>query len=351
MRKKTKVKLAATVFASSVLLSGCGLFSVEEKVDQIDPPQEESLDGKPQNEETPATADQEEGVEENIQRDLYLIDENGYVVPFTAELPKSESPARQVLEYLVAGGPIDEMLPEGFRAVIPQDTKVDVKLEGDTLIADFSKEFETYDEADELKILQAVTYTLTQFDTIKNVEIQVNGYKLEEMPVSGTPIVGKLSRADGINFDNSDVVDITNTKPVTLYFYIQNEDSEYYVPVTKRITSNSEEDNIAAVVNALIKGPHIASNLINEIHPDVELLSTKYENGNVVLDFNEAIFGSFEEKKISKHVLNSLVLTLTEQPGVESVSITVDSEEVMSEDGKVLTEPVTRPTNVNTGSF
>ena len=51
-------------------------------------------------------------------------------------------------------------------------------------------------------------------------------------------------------------------------------------------------------------------------------------------------------------VLDSLVLSLTEQKGIESVVVTVDGKaELMSEDGKKLTEPVTRPENVNTGSF
>ena len=55
---------------------------------------------------------------------------------------------------------------------------------------------------------------------------------------------------------------------------------------------------------------------------------------------------------ISKHVINSLVLSLTEQPGVESVAITVQGNaEIVTDDGEKITEPVTRPEKVNTGSF
>lgn len=354
MRKITKSTLAATVISSSVLLSGCGLFSVEKEVAQMDPPQEEAVDttvttGEDQSTET--TADQEEATTETVKRDLYLIDENGLVVPYAAELPKTDGAARQVLEYLVAGGPVNEMLPDGFRAVIPQDTEVDVKLEGSTIIADFSKEFNTYNAEDEKKILEAITWTLTQFENIENVEIRVNGHVLEEMPVNGTPISEGLSRADGINLDNSGVVDITNSRTVTLYFYVQNDETEYYVPVTKRI-DNTEKNQVAAVVSALIEGPNLTSNLLSEIHPDVELLGSSLEDGKLTLDFNEAIFGSFNENMISQHVLNSLVLSLTENPEVQSVAVTVNGEaDILTEDGKTLTEPVTRPTNVNTGSF
>ncbi|MFT4416528.1 GerMN domain-containing protein [Fredinandcohnia humi] len=354
MRKITKSTLAATVITSSVLLSGCGLFSVQEEVEQMDPPQEEAVEQTETTGEEQATTgntDTEEATTETVKRDLFLIDENGLVVPYSVDLPKADGAARQVLEYLVAGGPVTEMLPDGFRAVIPQDTQVDVNMKDDTIIADFSKEFETYNAEDEAKILQAITWTLTQFENVKNVEIRVNGHILEEMPVNGTPIPEDLSRADGINLDNGDIVDITNSRPVTLYFYVQNDEIEYYVPVTKRI-ENTEKDKVTAVVNALIDGPGFKTKLLSEFHPDVELLGSTIDDGKVTLDFNEAIFGSFNEKMISKNVLNTLVLSLTEQPDIKSVAITVDGNaDILSEDGKPLSEPVTRPANVNTGSF
>ena len=58
------------------------------------------------------------------------------------------------------------------------------------------------------------------------------------------------------------------------------------------------------------------------------------------------------KKDISEHVLNTLVLSLTEQPGIEGVAVTVNGKaELVDEEGKKLTEPVTRPEKVNTGSF
>ncbi|WP_078545252.1 GerMN domain-containing protein [Litchfieldia alkalitelluris] len=355
MRVKTKYTVAATVLASSVLLSGCGLFGGDQGMEEIDPPQSETYTDEVETvdqEGTDTGAETEnEAVTETISRELYLIDENGYVVSQSVNLPKTDGVAKQVLEYLVEGGPVSEILPNGFRAAIPQDTQVSVKMEGTTLIADFSKEFTEYSAEDEMKILQSITWTATQFENIEDVEIRVNGYKLEEMPVNGTPITETLSRADGINLDNSEVVDITNTKPITVYFIAENDGNEYYVPVTKRI-EKSESDQVVAAVTELINGPGLSSNLLTDIHGEVELLDSSYADGKVTLDFNEAIFGSLDQKMISSHVLNTLVLSLTEQPGVESVSITVEGEEgIVNEEGTSVSEPVTRPESVNTGSF
>ncbi len=75
-------------------------------------------------------------------------------------------------------------------------------------------------------------------------------------------------------------------------------------------------------------------------------------DGKVTVNFNESILGSFKEKKVSQSVLNALVLTLTEQEGIESVEIQVNgSADLLNEDGKPLSEPVVRPEKVNTGRF
>ena len=46
------------------------------------------------------------------------------VVPQTFELPKTESAAKQALEYIVKDGPVSEILPNGFQAVLPAGTEI-----------------------------------------------------------------------------------------------------------------------------------------------------------------------------------------------------------------------------------
>lgn len=347
MSKKVKNTIAVTVLASSMYLTGCGLFNSDKK-EQIDPPQKVSYD-------------QKSGVKTNnkvsknaIMTELYLIDKNGYVVAQTLPLPKSNSVAKQALQYLVKGGPVEELLPNGFQAVLPANTEVDVDIKNGTALVDFSNDFKKYKAEEEQKILQSITWTLTQFNTVKKVEIEVNGHKLSQMPVNGTAInPNGLTRKDGINVDTSGVVDITNTHPVTVYYPAENNaDEVYYVPVTKRI-SNYENNDIKAIVKALAQGPKQSSNLLSAFNSDVQLLSDpKVEKGNVTLNFNEEIISSFESKQISEDVIDPLVLSLTELPDIQKVSIEVNgSTKLVDGQGKSLTKPVTRPEKVNTGSF
>ncbi|HZG70490.1 MAG TPA: GerMN domain-containing protein, partial [Chondromyces sp.] len=198
-----------------------------------------------------------------------------------------------------------------------------------------------------------VTWTLTQFDSVENIELRVNGQSLKEMPVNGMALNPEgLTRESGINIDTEDAVDVANTRPLTVYYMAQEEEDFYYVPVTKRV-SNAEGDNIMAAVEELVEGPSHSSELVSEFLPDAQLLEEPIvQDGKVTLNFNKSILGSFEDKMISESLLNALVLSLTEQPGIKSVAVKVDGEsKLVTEKGKPVSESVTRPENVNTGSF
>lgn len=356
MSKRINVTLAyAIILLMSIFLAGCGLFGTKDK-ENIDPPNNEVTHFN-EGEDVEASPDAEMAGEESddtVMRDIYLIDKNGLVVAQSLPLPKTESVARQALEYLVSDGPVTSVLPNGFRTVLPAGTEVEVHIDNGMAYVDFSEEFTGYNASDEKKILQSITWTLTQFDSINAVELRVNGYPLTEMPVDGTPISPDgLTRADGINTEfNSDVADITNTRPVTVYYLTQGTDDFYYVPVTRRVT-NTEKDNIVAVIKELSEGSIMQTALISALNDGVALMEEpKIEEGNVTLNFNEAILGNSENKVISNEALQSLVLSLTEQSDIDSVSIMVNgSPEIVNEEGDVLTAPVTRPEKVNSGSF
>ncbi|OEH91945.1 GerMN domain-containing protein [Bacillus solimangrovi] len=339
-----------------LLLSGCGFFQGERASQQVEQPndatyvEEGMLSEGPEENGEIIEVDQQNV--EMVQRELYLIDQNGYVVPQMLQLPKTKEVAKQALEYLVQNGPIMEELPNGFRAVLPAGTQVlGLNMEEGTLVADFSTEFTEYAPEDEQRIVQSLTWTLTQFDNIDRVQIRINGHEQPYMPVNGTPINDGLSRADGINFDHGDVVDVQNSKAMTLYFLAQNGEDMYYVPITRRV--EKANNNVEAVVAELIEGPAYDSKLLSEFHPDLSLVEKpKNDEGTVTLNFNEVLLGSLQGTAVSEHLLKSLVLSLTEQEGIEQVALQVNGDSLLhNNEGEEISEPVSRPEAVNTGSF
>lgn len=358
MRKMLRKGIPLLVL-TMLTMTACSFGSNQAMKEMDKPPvsyvdEDESLDleeEEPGEEAPDEGSEKGEAVVETVKRELYLIDSNGLVVPQALDLPKTDGVLKQSLEYLVDGGPITELLPNGFRAVLPAGTTVDVNLKEDgTAIADFSNEFKEYDPSQEKQILQAITWTLTQFENVNKVQIRINGYDQEMMPVNGTPIGEGVSRSDGINIETDSVADIVNSKGVTLYFLAQNGDNTYYVPVTRRVSL--AEESLAVAVNELLKGPSYDSQLLTDFRQGVALLDEPvYENGTVTLNFNESILSQLQATAVSSEVLDMLALTLTEQEGVEKVAIEVNGEaNVLTESGQAV-EPVSRPNLVNTGSY
>lgn len=346
---KSTFKWVVGATVSAVLLTGCGFINQEKATEQIDPPKQVTYTEGGKKE---VAKKDKQG--QTVNRELYLVDKNGYVVPQTLTIPtpKANEVVQQTLEYLVKDGPVTDLLPNGFRAVIPANTMMTLNLKKDgTAVIDFSKEMKNYAKEEERQIVESIAWTLTQFKEIKQVQFQINGEKLAKMPVGGTPLGEGVSRANGINFDDEQVADVTNTKPVTLYFMAQNNKQQYYVPVTRRVAEGKEND-ITTVVNELVKGPN-QNSLLSDFNPGVKLITNpKLQEGNVTLNFNENIFANKDKSKISNYVLKSLVLSLTEKQGVKNVSIQVNGKaNLMDEKGEKLTKPVNRPENVNTGGF
>lgn len=356
---------APLILAATLVTTGCSIGSkdVSTKMDEphvnyVEDTDEIELDEAGTVDEVSEEDSQEEDNEqatesaETVQRELYLLDANGLVVPQTLTLPKQEGVLKQLLEYLVADGPVAELLPSGFQAVLPAGTSVTVNLneEDKTAVADFSTEFEDYEPAKEQQILQAITWTLTQFDSVDKVQIRINGYDQEVMPHNKTPIGDGVSRSDGINLESNQVVDLVNSEEVVLYFMGHQGDSRYYVPVTRRVEAG--EDALTTAVNELIDGPSIGTSLVSGIQSKANLLADpEVKDGTLTLDFNEHILESSENMAVSQDVLNMLVLTLTEQNGVDKVSIEVNGEaSVLNKEGEPA-EPVSRPKQVNDHSL
>ncbi|MBO8155867.1 MAG: GerMN domain-containing protein [Bacillaceae bacterium] len=358
MQKRLKWMIPG-ILSVSMILSGC-MFKGEQSLEEMDVPPEnvEMVDDLDQIDSKMDSQDDQtaEPVTETIDRTLYLLDQNGFVVPQTLSLPKPDSKevARQALEYMVIGGPVSNILPNGFQAVLPAGTQINgLNLEEDgTLIVDVSEEFMNYRPEDELKILQAMTYTLTQFETVERIKLRINGMDQEVMPVNGTPISEGYSRANGINVFAGDAYDLLDSKAVTLYYPAQHDNQFYYVPVTMPVQLGNQ-DIYEAVVQALVDGPSAELPLLNVFREDVQLAEEPdYKNGVLTLTFNESIFSQPENQMISDEVMSSLVLSLTEQPGVEAVHVKVKNhEQVFQEGGEILSEPVTREEMQHSGSI
>jgi germination protein M len=321
----------------------CSLMGSKDQQD-IDPPQvtSETIPSSISNEHEPTDQQQ------TRMQTIYVKDHKGFVAPLSFSMPKSPSPARTALQSMVVEGPMAHLIPEGFQAILPKGTEIKgISISPTTKQAtvDFTAAFSHYDAADERKILEAVTWTLTSFPTIDSVQIRVEGKHLHEMPVAKTPIDEPWSRKMGINLEKADAVTYGQATPVTLYFMNQtSQHYKYYVPVTRMI---KRTDQLAqAVIQQLVTGPHVASGLHTAINPTAELKDMTTSTNLVTLDFNENLLGP--DQKVSAEALHMIVLSLTENIGVNHIQFKVNgSKEVYSHNLESYDKPVSRPKHVN----
>ncbi|WP_077327282.1 GerMN domain-containing protein [Virgibacillus siamensis] len=350
--KKRRIMLPIIPVSLAIILTGCfqGEQSLNNKNEEIDPPKENAeavndLEKAGKGEEK-AVSKSDDKTSETVSRQLYLIDSNGMVASQTLELPVPESKevAAQALEYLVKGGPVTQLLPNGFQGVLPQGTKVlgmNLKKNG-TLVVNVSKDFKNYKKKNEAKILQAMTFTLTQFDNVKNIKLEINGKMQNAMPVNGTPIGNGYSRANGINLVQSDTVDLMESKPVTLFFPSVQGENQYFVPVTKYVNV-SEGDVYSSIVQELVEGPGVSTNLQHVFNEQAELVSSPSINDGVLeLEFSQGVLKNSDKAVIPDKVMETLVRTLTADESVEAVEVKVkDVKTLFNEEGKPYTKPVT----------
>ncbi len=286
-----------------------------------------------------------------MQTTVYLADARGMLAPVTLGIPKVEgaSVVKESLEVLVNGGRYAGYVPQGFQAVLPAGTQVHnvtVDPESKLAVVEFNKSFAEYKAADERRILEALTWTLTGHEGIEQMQVWVDGVKLTEMPVNHTPLDRPLSRSMGINLQKADDALYTNSSPVTVYFSsVTPEGIQYYVPVTRLVPTG--QDAVKAALNELIRGPQYGDGLVEVIPDDTTVAAVeKGEDGAVTVSLQDSMFEQGEQ--VPTELLQAVVLTVAENADDAKVKIRMnDLTEVVGTDSRNYSEPVSRPEFIN----
>lgn len=325
-QKKMLAGVLILILAGS---TGCGPFKTSSPIDEPPPGANQGLNAKT----------------ETVSTNLYFADEKGFVVPLRVPIPKVEAIANQALSYLSPEKAKDFLAGTGLRAVIPEGTKTSVDIKDHTAIVDFSGEVLKINVPKaEQQLVDAVVWTLTEFPSIKQVQIKVNGHIIPALPASGTPVGHPLSRANGINLQVAQNINPAETTKVTLYFQGSNSTGNfsYLVPVTRMI-GKTDADPVKTTVAQLISGP-MTPGLSPTVSPAAKLLEESVNGDTVVLDFENLLAegGTTEQKKL----FDAIVLSVLENTSAQKVKITVKGQPP-AVSGMDLSKPVMRPQAFN----
>ena len=260
---------------------------------------------------------------------IYLLDSNDYVARTSIKTCACDGVerAKDLLEGLIIDGKKSNIIPNGFKSIIPPETQIlDLQLQEGTLTINFSKELLKKKKKYEEKMLEAIIYTLTSIEGIDNVIIQVEGEPLTKLPQSGKQLPTVLDKSYGIN----KIYELTSTKDITSYttYYVSTyNDNYYYVPVTKYI-NNENQDKIKVIIEEMSSAPIYESNLMSFLNVNTKLLDYEQEDNVLKLKFNDMILSDITSNNILEEVIYTISLSMNDMLGVTEIIFYADDEEI-----------------------
>ena len=259
---------------------------------------------------------------------IFLLDSNNYLASTEIITTNKdiENKAKELLEALIIDGSKQDSIPNGFKAIIPSNTKILSLTYKDNLIkVDFSNELMNTNIDNEEKIIEAIVYTLTSIENVEFVIIYMDGNILTTLPQSKITLPSTLDRSFGINkeYNLNSTKDINKT---TIYYISEFNDKEYYVPVTK--VNNDERSKIEIIIDELSSSNLYKTNLMSYLNNNAELISVNESEDEMIVNFNSAIFNDINTKEILEEVIYTISMSINDNYNVNTVVFNVEDEEI-----------------------
>ena len=259
---------------------------------------------------------------------IFLSDANNYLAStkIATKEKNIESKAKELIEALIIDGTKQDSIPNGFKAIIPTNTKIrSLTYKEGVIKVDFTSELMNTIPENEEKIIEAIVFTLTSIENVDFVIIYMEGNILTTLPQSKITLPSTLDRSFGINKEynlNSN----KNINKTTIYYISEFNGNEYYVPVTK--VTNDERNKIEIIVDELSSTNVYKTNLMSYLNSNTELLSVNELEEELVVNFNSAIFNDINTKEILEEVIYTISMSINDNYDVNTVVFNVEDEEI-----------------------
>ena len=260
---------------------------------------------------------------------IYLLTNNDYLSRTKISVNNKDelSKATDLIEGLTTNGKKKDIIPNGFKSLLPENTKVlDLKLKDNILTINFSKEFNNIDIKYEEKLIESLTYTLTNINGIDKIAIYVEGNKLTNLPNSKKLLPEYLDKHYGIN-KKYELTSLSNIDSYTIYYVLNYQNDTYYTPVTKYI-NNENQDKVKIIIDELSSSLIYETNLMSYLDSNVKLLDYELTENTIKLNFNNLILSDITNNLILEEVMYTIGLSLCDEFNIENVIFQVNNQEI-----------------------
>lgn len=252
---------------------------------------------------------------------VYLLNNDNYLVKKNIFIDSTnmEDRVRKIINYLKISS--NSKYSSNLIGVIPSTCILNsIIYDEEYITLDFSKSFLDIKEMD--TAITAIVYSLFDLDNIKGITILVEGSYLDGYP----KVIDK-------NIDINKESSITSRNDITkvvVYYLMDDNDSYYYVPVTKYLNDSREKINI--IVDEMAS--NTSYDLVSLVNSNIELLNSREDNDVMILNFNNYLFDN--DNEVLEEVLYCLSYSVFDNYDVEMVMIEVNGKNVYSIDRKSL---------------
>lgn len=256
------------------------------------------------------------------------------LVPVTLAIKPTEEAAKIAVEKLLAGPENDFSLP-----TISEGTKLkDLYLQGDTAYVDLTDEVLSTPEDSAEQTIDAIVFTLTEFPTVRDVQILINSQIKEKLgPVD---ISKPMARPEAINYYGDKPSDQNIAK-----VYFSDSNAIYLVPVTMQVDAKNPP---LSALKKLVEGPPKESGLVSTVWQGTKINDFKVEAGVAMVDFNAEVLGYGGGSAAETMLVNSVLFTLTQFPEIEGVQFLIEGRQIeLLPEGTDVNSPLSAPSKIN----
>ncbi|MDR5658626.1 GerMN domain-containing protein [Serpentinicella sp. ANB-PHB4] len=266
---------------------------------------------------------EDEGLRSTV---LYYQNENGLLVPVMRRIPREEGMGRAAINQLVDQPALRDYLSAlGLSPVLPSGTEVlGMTINEGICRIDLNENVLKYEtKLEEQTIVNAIVFTLTEFEDVDQVQIMVEGQERKKLK-HGTKVKNPI-KPNHINLKT----ELSEEKiPIVVYYKgTTNGEESFFVPVTKGVMSFRAD--VKTVLTTLVEGAPEGSGLFSEIPEGTTVNHVYVRDGIAYIDFSEEINRMPQNANLQQSVIHEIGLTLNAmEPAIQQVRILSNGTEI-----------------------
>lgn len=250
---------------------------------------------------------------------IYLLDKDDLLIPLQIEIEGGLDTNEQVS--LIIAYLSGKQMINGFKPLFNQPWMPNnIKYSDGCVHIDLDESFLKYDKQHELKVLQAMVYSICSLEGVKEVKFTYKQKLMNYMPLSRTKINYPLNKDIGINHFEVNT-SLHDSKMITIYY----QKDDYYT--LKSLRLKHEVKDLNSYIKLLGSDVSTTSLLKAPLH-GLQINKIEGDLNNCKLYIDDNILVNQSEVKDDLWMLLKLNL---QAYGVKTLSVFVDDKEVIKE--------------------